>query len=168
MKPRPSVEELKERLSYDPETGIFTSLGPYRHGRKVGYIDDNGYVRIKFGASDYERAHRLAWLFVHGHLPAEIDHINGDKTDNRIANLRPASRAENQHNRCSPKVDARTAKTVGVHWYKPGKCWCAQIQANKKKHHLGYYPTIEAAHAAYCKAKDELHPTHRRLRNADT
>lgn len=160
-----TLDELKSRLSYNPTTGIFTSCGAYRHGKQVGYLDDNGYVRIKLSANAYERAHRLAWLFVHGNLPpGEIDHIDGDRANNRIANLRAVSRMENQHNRSTPKRDARTAKVIGVSWFKPAQKWRAQIQVAKKKIHLGYHDTIEEAHAAYVKAKHELHPTHMRLR----
>lgn len=160
-----TLDELKSRLDYDPDTGIFTSRGAYRHGKRVGYLDDNGYVRIKVSPNGYERAHRLAWLFVHGHLPVgEIDHIDGDRANNRIINLRDVTKMENQHNRCAPKRDARTAKVIGVSWYKPTQKWCAQIQVAKKKIHLGYHDTIEEAHTAYIKAKHELHPTHMRLR----
>lgn len=162
-----NLDELKTWLRYDPLTGLFSTYGKGKHGRVVGYLDDTGYIRIELGGRKRIRAHRLAWIFVHGQFDeGEIDHINGDRTDNRITNLRLVSKTENQHNRCHANRDAKTAKVLGVCWYKAGQCWKAQIQSDGKKIHLGYHPTIEAASAAYRKAKDAVHPTHKRLRSA--
>lgn len=164
-----TIEEVLSRVTYDPESGTFTSRGRFRHGRVIGYIDDHGYVRIDLGNGIKARAHRLAWLLTHGRPPiGEIDHIDGDKTNNRINNLRDVSRAENQHNRCDPKRDARTAKMIGVSWDNICHGWKAQIQINGNKIHLGYHSTPEAAAEAYRRAKDRLHPTHMRMRDAQT
>lgn len=91
-------ERLKELLDYNPETGIFTRKiarkGWYEVGDKTGTIDSLGYYRIRCDGV-LHLAHRLAFLYVHGYLPREIDHINNNKSDNRIENLRSVTRTQN-------------------------------------------------------------------------
>lgn len=111
-----------------------------------------GYIVIQVAGASY-RAHRLAWLYVHGEWPQEeIDHINHDRTDNRISNLRPATRLINAKNlsrsaRCSSGL-------TGVHWYAKTKKWQAQIMANRKRIHLGYFDSF--FDAAACRKSHEL------------
>ncbi|WP_082537400.1 MULTISPECIES: HNH endonuclease signature motif containing protein [unclassified Aureimonas] len=93
--------ELMQLFSYDPSTGDFTRLSRIRRhqaGETAGWTDDRGYRRIKIDGRNHF-AHRLAWLYVHGTLPTQIDHINQDTGDNRIANLRDATHALNQRNK---------------------------------------------------------------------
>ena len=166
-----TLTELKRLLDYNPDTGAFTwkvNRNGYGGGVKPGDVaenlNDSGYIVIRPGAKHY-RAHRLAWLFMTGEWPTfEIDHINGVRTDNRWCNLRRSCREHNAQNIGGPRSD-NTSGYLGVHWNTRRGKWVAQIKAFGKRHHLGYFPTPELAHAAYLKAKDELHPTHQRLRN---
>lgn len=103
--------------------------------------------------------HRLAWLYVHGEWPTEqIDHINQNPVDNRIANLRPADKSQNVQN-----IDAAYGSSGyrGVSFDSrcgDGNSWRARIMVDGKSHSLGYYATAEEAHDAYLAAKRELHP----------
>jgi hypothetical protein len=103
-KPLPPQEELQERFNYDPETGQLTWKKPpgfrAKPGDRAGYLTTQGYLRVKWGQSHY-RVHRLIWKLVYGEDPTEgieIDHINRDRTDNRLANLRLATPSENANN----------------------------------------------------------------------
>jgi hypothetical protein len=143
-------ERLKEILSYDPATGEFyAKLGPRtRTGNPCGHVDKNGYRRIRVDGRRY-LAHRLAWFYVHGTWPAEhIDHINGEGDDNRIANLRPASRAQNRaNNRGWGKSGLK-----GAHYNRFRNYWQAYIKINGRSHWLGRFDSREDAHAAYVRA----------------
>ena len=93
--------EVKDRLHYEPETGIFTWLKVGRnrseHGKEAGYLDLGGYRIIRILGTNYW-AHRLAFLYILGSIPEEVDHINRTKDDNRWSNLRPATRSSNTCN----------------------------------------------------------------------
>jgi hypothetical protein len=151
-------ERLKELLSYDPETGVFTRLvgrsGPNaRAGDVAGCNNGQGYVRIYVDGKPY-KAHRLAWFYTHGVWPSEMDHKNGNRSDNRIANLREVTRAENKANSSAYKNN--TSGYVGVSLHKKSGQWIAQIQKDGKKQGLGYFPTPEVARAAYVEAAQRL------------
>lgn len=156
-----TAERLRELFLYNPGTGIFTRRiahgrhGCYRAGMVAGSADNKGYVVIRIDKRIY-KAHRLAWLYVHGSWPQhDIDHINRVKSDNRIANLRDAIATLNRLN----MVDARKDNKLGVLGvYQRGKMFVAQIQViGKGVKYLGTYPTKEQASAAYEKAKEELY-----------
>ena len=153
-------ERLQELLSYDPETGIFTNLksrGRVKIGAVAGSKNPNGYIYIAIDSKKY-RAHRLAWLYVHGNFPAnQIDHINEVKDDNRIVNLRLATNLENHQNQSSPRTN-NTSGYLGVIWDKFSGKWRARIKVNGKQKHLGCFDTGEEASEAYVTAKRELHP----------
>jgi hypothetical protein len=108
-------------------------------------------------------AHRVCWLLHYGVWPKDqIDHINGDRSDNRIVNLRSVDNAENSKNHCA-RVDNSTG-VVGVYWFKRYAKWVAAITANGKFHHLGYHDRFDDAVAARKAAESELgfHPNHGR------
>ena len=153
-----SAEALRSILTYDPETGIFTRKlshprAPQRIGEIAGGIVGNGYRWIAINKKQYS-AHRLAWLYVYGEFPAGgLDHKNGDRDDNRIANLREATCSQNLANRKTRSISG--LKGVSRE-HRTGK-WVAQITKDRKPKHLGTFSTPEAAHAAYCKAALELH-----------
>lgn len=147
-----TAEELREMLDYDPETGVFkwrkSKCNRVKTGDVAGTYTEKGYVRIRVLGRMY-RAHRLAWLYVHGVWPQDqIDHINGIRDDNRIENLREATNAENQRN-MKKRVGKRCA-LKGVHVVN-GR-FRAVITVSQKRLYLGDYNTEEEAHAAYMAA----------------
>ena len=160
---------LKELVNYDPETGIFTWISPQaacmKPGDLAGSWHPRGYLRIKVCGKRY-MAHRLAFLWMLGSYPPEqtqVDHINGVCSDNRWENLRHSTHSENQHNYGGPQR-TNTCGFLGVYWHKRVRKWCAKITLNRRLYHLGYFNTAEEASFAYLAAKDNLHPTHMRLR----
>ena len=152
-----SREEVAAFLSYDPQTGLFTHKvngHKRRAGAVTGRLDTKGYVRIRLLGYEF-KAHRLAWLLTYGMWPtAEIDHINGCPSDNRIMNLRDVSVAENGWNRAKAMRNNKTG-VLGV-CEMNGK-FVAQIGVDGKRVRLGAYDTVEEATVAYGKAKTELH-----------
>jgi hypothetical protein len=152
-------EELKQKLNYNPETGLFSWLikpsDKIKLGSVAGSLDKDGYVIITLNAKKY-RAHRLVWFYVYGKWPEnEIDHINRIPRDNRIINLREATDQENQFNRGEQKNN--TSGYKGVSWNKQNKKWLANIRVNCKTIYLGYFDDIQEASKAYRKAKEKYH-----------
>lgn len=155
--PHLTQDGLRNILEYSAETGIFTwrvSRGRVCAGYVAGHQRRDGYVRVKIDDRFY-LAHRLAFLFMTGSFPVgEVDHFNGNKSDNRWQNLRDVSHAENGRNRSVP-VNNKSG-SQGVRWNRHAKRWHAQIYASGKNRYLGYYDTQEAAHAAYARAAEDL------------
>jgi hypothetical protein len=148
-------------LDYDPTTGIFrwrvTNNGA-EAGAVAGHLEKATGRRVVIVAKNRVREHRLAWLHYYGRLPTkDIDHIDGNPANNRISNLREASMSENLQNQKRAQSTNRSGY-LGVSKNSSGGGWSAVITANGKKHRLGTYRTPEEAHAAYLKAKRELHP----------
>jgi len=144
---------LKELLSYDPDSGIFTwkinRTGAAKAGSVAGNLNSStGYIHIKIDGKAYQ-AHRLAWLYIYGYLPEnQIDHLNGIRDDNRITNLREVSRVCNMQNQ-KTRSDNRSG-FAGVYWDKQHRKWKAYITIQGKVHSLGYYDTaLDAALARY-------------------
>jgi hypothetical protein len=144
-------EQLKARLTYDPDTGVFRLR---RTGKEVGSVSNEGYLRVKVRTRAYQ-AHRLAWLYVHGNFPdGQIDHINRVKLDNRLANLRDVPQEVNKQNAVDPQKNNSTGY-LGVSRYK-GR-YRAFITVRKKFHYLGTYSTPEEARDVYLSAKRVMH-----------
>lgn len=158
---RITAEFVRERLNYDPETGRFT-WKKLRNSKRIGEeakcLDVSGYVQINI-CGTVCKGHRLAWLCVYGVWPeADIDHINGIRNDNRIANLRCVSGTINTQNKRLGSCRNKTGY-LGVH-VGPGdpmKSYRAKIMVGGKQIHLGGYSTPEEAHFAYVAAKRRYH-----------
>ena len=156
-----TVELLRGLLDYDPDTGIFcwrVSRGNrIKVGAAAGTVSSNSYAVIKINGMPF-KAHRLAWLHFHGVWPEhQIDHIDENKSNNRISNLRDVPQSMNQHNAIKPRKDG-TSGYRGVSWDKGKSRWRAQIEVNGQKQYIGLFDTPKAAHAAYLAAKLRLHP----------
>lgn len=160
-----SAQRLRELLAYDPLTGEFR----WRVGRKrapmgalAGGKTSHGYIRIGVDMGGQQYAHRLAWLYMTGEWPScEVDHINGDKSDNRWSNLRGVSSTINKQNKRRPQSNNKSG-FLGVSLNSSRKnCpskWLAQIcLPGGKRRFLGNFKTPEEAHEAYLKAKRSLH-----------
>jgi len=145
---------LAQALRYEPETGLVTwrvSSGCRKPGDVAASVNSLGYGRVKVAGKTFG-AHRVAWALHYGSMPAlHIDHINGVKTDNRIANLRLATRSQNQMNRGS------ATGHKGVTWSSAQGRWLARCAVGGRRHHLGYFETLPAAIAAYKRAASQLH-----------
>ena len=167
------AEHVRSILDYDPETGVFTwktrPASMFRDGRKSAEHEasiwnakwagstagtlQKGYCRISVHARRHS-AHRLAWLLVHGEWPdGDVDHIDGNRLNNRIANLRLATRSQNLAN--ARKSNRNTSGLKGVSWNKKSQRWMAQICADNHRLYLGLFDTPEEAHAAYLAAAHE-------------
>jgi len=153
---------VAELFAYDAESGALSwklDRGKAKAGAKAGYVSKLGYVCVGIEGRNYF-AHRLAWAATHGRWPnGQIDHINGNKSDNRLCNLREADAAQNQQN-------IRTAKRrkagndsgfLGVFKHKRSSRWQAQIAHKGKTIYLGMHDTPEMAHSAYLAAKRQIH-----------
>ena len=123
-----TIEQLKEVLDYNPDTGLFTwikSTQQTKAGSVAGNKTNQGYIRISVKRKRY-LAHRLAYLYMTGHFPENfIDHINHIRHDNRWTNLRDATSSQNQANQVNPKNN--TSGYKGVSWHKSTKKWLAKI-----------------------------------------
>jgi len=156
-------EVLSILLRYDPETGVFTrriatgSRSPV--GVIVGCVNEaNGYVVVGI-LGELQYAHRLAWLYVYGEWPSQqIDHINGVRDDNRIANLRDVSNALNCQNKREALSSNKSSGLLGVSWCAQMGAYAAYIHLDGKKKTIGYFSDKFVAHAAYVKEKRLLHP----------
>ena len=154
-----TAERLRELLDYNPETGALTNkvTRSYRAeaGDESGWIDHMGYRRMKIFGRTYA-AHRLAWLHVYGKYPDDqLDHINGNRSDNRLANLRPCTQGQNNQN--LGRTKANKSGVMGVSWKARNRKWCAQIKYQGVVHHLGLFQSIEKARGARLAAKQAMH-----------
>ena len=156
--------ELLEALDYEPETGKFR----WRHradrsrywntryaGKVTGCIGSGDYLRIRFNGRLYA-AHRFAWLYQTGEWPRhEIDHVNGDRRDNRFANLREATHAQNNTN--VGKRSDNTSGEKGVSWNKRDRRWVAYIDKDSRRIPLGCFINFNDAVQVRRDAVDFLH-----------
>jgi hypothetical protein len=149
--------DLRKRFHYDELNGIFTyKVKPCQRmhvGDEAGYTQ-HGYRNIVISGKTY-KAHRLAWLYVYGVWPEQcIDHINGDRGDNRISNLRCATISENSQNQRKAKKSNKTG-FLGVS--PRGRRFKAQISVSGNLKVIGIFDTPEEAHFAYVQRKREIH-----------
>jgi hypothetical protein len=156
--------DIKKYLRYDAETGkIFwkISRGTAKAGNEAGWFY-KPYYSLRINKKKY-KAHRIAWLLTYGSWPVDqIDHINGNTKDNRLANLRDVSNRENLRNQKIPKNN--TSGTLGVSFNKRKQNYQASIKINGKSKHLGYFKNKEEAIAARAVANIEynFHKNHGR------
>ncbi|ABK00200.1 HNH endonuclease [Xanthomonas phage Xop411] len=154
-----TFEDADKLLAYEPETGVLTWKVP-RNGTKgvgsvAGHIHSRGYIHVKVHGKLY-KAHRLAWLISTGAWPSkQLDHINGQRDDNRIENLRECTKAENQQNQ--GKRSDNTSGIQGVCWHKQTGKWYARIWVNGKQINLGLFNSIDEAAQARAAAKAQHH-----------
>ena len=159
-----TFEEASSIFSYDPETGDIYRKLKTSNAIAVGLVSNGengaGYSRVfLFGKRVY--IHRLVWLLHHGHWPEkQIDHIDGNRSNNRITNLRDVDHKINAQNMSRPQSN-NTAGFLGVSYDKSREKYVARIsigpRGNAYNKYLGRYETAEEAHAAYTIAKSKLH-----------
>lgn len=147
------LEHFSSQLRYEPDTGKFYWLvsgrgQTKRAGAEAGSKSSNGYTQLKYGGKVY-LAHRLAWLFYYGEWPVnEIDHINRGKRDNRISNLREATRAQNLKNTVGQVSRRKHSRFKGVS-LNHGKTWFAQVMVCGERIVRHGFKTEEEAHEEY-------------------
>lgn len=150
-------EEIRKHINYDSNTGeISWAIG--RRGVRKDHVikTDNGtdYIRFMYKGKLYY-AHRVVFWLHHGFLPENVDHINGDRKDNRIENLREASKSENQWNR--KKCKRNTSGVKGAVWKKDRQVWHCQVTYKNKSHFVGLFKCLDSAKSALENKRNELH-----------
>lgn len=173
---------LNEIFGYDPETGVlyhkerprwmFTkgykggetswrTFNTQNAGKPITNVGGSGYLRVNIGGKRYS-AHRIIWVMVHGEWPDEIDHINGDRADNRLCNLRAVTRQENLRNLA--RRSDNTSGYTGVSYSKRDDVFIAYITVDGHAKVIGRYGTAQQAAKARAEAEAELgfHPNHGR------
>jgi len=150
---------LRALLEYDQTEGVFRWLvyyGGLTVGSAAGTMNTNGYMVIGIGGQKY-RTHRLAWLYTHGVWPTDtIDHMDCDRTNNRISNLRAVPHCINMQN-MRQATKANALGELGVYWSNKRKGYMASVSLNNKKKRRGPYKTQARASLAYIDMKRSLH-----------
>lgn len=162
-----SQEELNKWLAYDPETGKITAKtcrGRTHIGDTVGAPTGHGYLQYRIGETNY-LVHRLIWLMLYGSISPGmfIDHINGDGMDNRLANIRLVSPAENSRN--TKRHKHNISGVMGVRWIANRRRWEASLKINGQKTYLRRFLTFDEAVACRKAAEAQYgyHPNHGRV-----
>lgn len=150
-----AADYIRSRWHYDPKTGAVHNR---KQGKPIGYLRKDGVLQVLIHTEEGKIAvllHRAAWLLRTGAWPErDVDHRNGDRADNRWENLREATPGQNRQN-----LSTRTAKGKLRGATRHHLKWVSQIKVpGGTTKYLGLFATEEEAHAAYCKAKQELHP----------
>jgi hypothetical protein len=138
---------IERGVTYNPATGQVFGV----KGSVIKSKNNYGYIKIslKHNGKYFDlKAHQFAWYVTHGEIVDHIDHVNCNRSDNRICNLRSVTHQQNHFNR---------AKTKGYTWHEGTQKWRAKIQLNKKSIHLGLFNTEEEARNAYLKGKEQYH-----------
>jgi hypothetical protein len=161
MSSLPTQEFLREWLHYNPDTGIFVWL---KEPRKIGPVlgkvagtSTRKYVMIKLPGFRSLGAHRIAWIYVHGLTigGAEVDHKDGDPSNNAISNLRLANSSQQKQNKGVQSNNRSGLKGAYYHACHKGKKWRSQIKVGNVLIFLGYFHTAQEAHEAYVEAAQE-------------
>ena len=126
----------------------------YLVGQEAGSIHKTGYRHVTW-MNKIHKVHRLIFLLVYGYLPKEIDHINGDRQDNRIENLRAVNRSQNQRNRTT--LVNNTSGYPGVSWHKKSKAWLVRVMKNGKLVYQHYFKDLELAGLVATEARSLYH-----------
>lgn len=153
-------EIISRHLSYDENTGVFTwkvSTGNRARGDFAGSLSKTGYIMIKVLGRRYG-AHRMAILLTEGVWPPhEVDHIDGNRTNNRRSNLRCATRMENAQNIHRSRGNTASG-LLGVSFHSAAGKWESRIQADGRRVRLGFFASPDEAYARYLEAKRLFHP----------
>ena len=150
---KPTREQVLKQFFYDNDAGVLYRRRKTTSPRPITGRNKDGYVRVM--VDGYQTvAHRIIWLMVYGEQPDAIDHINGNRSDNRLANLRVATPSENQWNR--KKRNASSSVFKGVHYAADRSRWGAQIRYRGRLRSLGYFDTEREAHDAYIREARRL------------
>lgn len=157
-----NAKSVRRMFKYDPETGVLTWAirvsQAVSQGDTAGHLHASGYRRVGINRRPF-LAHRIIWLWMTGHWPSmQIDHINGNKQDNRWSNLRDVPPSTNSQNLRRCNENNRSSRLLGTTFSKKERAWVAQISVHGKRLHLGKFKDPESAHAAYVEAKRRLHP----------
>lgn len=153
-----NIERLRDLFDVDVEAG--TLRRKVQAGNKakasdaVGCQNSKGYLHLQVDRK-FLLVHRVIFAIVNGHVPEQVDHINGNKLDNRPANLRAATHAENQRNARIRK--ANTSGVKGVSWLAPRSKWQARCKVNGRDHYLGIFSDLDAAAAAVKSFREHAH-----------
>ena len=154
-----TLQEATRIFRYDEETGkLYWNERVHKRirvGQECGRVTSHGYRKLRVFGKEYY-VHRLVWLLKTGSWPNnQIDHINRNRLDNRIENLRVANHFENQHNKSIPKNN--TSGIKGVTWNKRAKKWYVQLMFNKKQMYFGLYEDLELAELVIKEARKKYH-----------
>jgi len=153
-------QEVRLNFSYNSKTGeIFriSCINKFRIGVKLSDYDRRGYLRISLGYRKY-KAHRIAWIYEYGDIPdgLQVDHIDGNKSNNAISNLRLCNNAENSQNERKARVNNKSGYLGVV--AKPDGKFASYIKTHGKTKYLGLFSSAIDAHAAYLAEKANAHP----------
>lgn len=148
-----TYEQASQLLRYEPDTGklfwVVRKKGGKGYGSEAGYMNKKiGYMYV--GINRYRcLVHRIAWLLHYGYAPdCQIDHIDRNRSNNRIDNLRLAQRNEKDNHQNKSISSNNTSGALGVYWHKAAKKWCSEIWVDNIKHYLGIFEEFEDAVAA--------------------
>lgn len=136
-----SIEDIRSQFSYNPETGLLSRIST---GKPVICVGKTGYGRVSINGKQH-KIHRIIWMHYHGEAPDQIDHINGDRFDNRIVNLRSVTKRQNSIN-LKLRPDNKSG-CHGVNWHHSNR-WIAQIRDDGKYVYLGSFANLDDAVAA--------------------
>ena len=151
---RVTHKEIRDLFEYDADNGVFirfVGIPGASAGIVKGCIRPDGYDQISVNRKR-ELTHRLVWLWVHGYLPEQIDHIDGNRLNNRVSNLREATTSQNHGNIGISSTNTSGYKGVRLR----GKRWSAAIKKNGKFRYIGTFDTPEEAYSAYCTVAKEV------------